>query len=422
MKDIEKLIFEHKKRVRRKKAFAGIKKAIDIASSVSSTILLLRDKPRALDYFSIGTTLTNTGLKIYDEISRINVSDPRKFFNAKTHYTIPYTLEKTVYKFLDNVELLLKSDKISLYRGYLLNHEIFWIQNDQVKEKPFCKAEEINDVIDTIGYLLWQHNGSDNIMLDKGGHLIQSDESLDFEVVETNAMKALEKRLISFKNDGTSRSYLLEGPPGTGKSSAAIHLIRKLGLKSLRTALSSIYGNNWREQGKADTNLDVLLRALKPDMIIIDDIDRSHMNDQEMLKLFETSRKYCKIIMATCNNKNSMIGAMLRVGRFDDHIEINHVDVEVIQGMLDEEDADLAERMVYWPIAYIQNYKTVKRVMGRKQARSEIDDMEARIFEIERKTMNEGGWHMATVASVEEEEEEDQNTPAARRKRNKAKG
>lgn len=116
-------------------------------------------------------------------------------------------------------------------------------------------------------------------------------------------------------------------------------------------------------------------------------------------------RKYCRVIVATCNNKNYMIGAMLRVGRFDDLFTIKYIDVEVVKELLDEDDHDLAERFTKWPIAYIQNYKTVKRVMGKKQARSELDDIEARILQIEKKTNTNEKASGINIKAVEEEED-----------------
>lgn len=409
MREIDNIIEEHKRRGKRKKIFTGLKRGIEIASSVSTTLLLLRDNPKTLDYVSVGAAVLNIGIKIQDEISKLNTVDPKNFFDPEIHQLIPYTLEKTIMNFASDQEVLLKNDKFVLTKAYVSNHEVFWIENEKSKEAPFCKRGELDSIIDSLGLLLWKNNGSNNVLLTKTGVLVSSDETLKFKVTETNAMKKLEDRVLKFKNHDTPRSYLLEGPPGTGKTSAMMHLITKLKLKSIRTTLSSIYGGDWQEQGNASSNLDALLRALKPDMIVIDDIDRSHMGEQEMLKLFETARKYCKIIMATCNNKNSMIGAMLRVGRFDDHIEINHLDIEVVQKLLDPDDHDLAIQMSRWPIAYIENYKEVKKIMGKEQARLEIDDMESRILEIDRKTKRENGWsyHPRAKSAVETSEEEE---------------
>lgn len=413
MKDLRKLIEENQRSNKRKKIFLGLRKAIDITSSVASTLLAIRDKPTMLDYFSVGMTFTNTALKVHDEISKLRVSDPREYYSSDYHYILPYTLENTVFFLCKNVEQIVSSDKTSLNRGFLGKYEIFWIDSDGSKEKPFCLRSEKDEIIREIGNFLWQSIGTRNVMFDKSGFLIPSDETLNFEVVETSAMKELEKRILKFKEEEEPRSYLLEGPPGTGKSSAAMYIIKKLKLKSLRTSLTSIYGDVWQDQGNASANLDVLLTALEPDLIIVDDIDRSHMNEQQMLKLFETARKYCKIIIATCNNKRAMIGAMLRVGRFDDHIIIDQLDPEVVMQLLGEEDHDLVQRLSKWPIAYIQNYKTVKRVMGREQARSEIDDMEARILEIKRKSLREGLFRMGP------EPEEEQGKPKKKKKRKK---
>lgn len=418
MEDVQKAIDRQKKQSQFKKIIYGTRKTIEIASSIASTILNVRDNPKLLDKASVGVTFLNMGINIYDELSKINTTDPRTFYSSGEYYKLPYTLERTVFKFVRKPETLISNGSIALKRAWLLNHEIFWIKTENNRESPYCKMSDKNKIVSSIGKMLWEHNGTTNVLLDKEGGLIPSDETLSFKVIETNSMQELEKRVINFMKKDEVRSYLLEGPPGTGKSSAAMYLIKKLNLKSLRTSLTSIYGGDWQQQANAAPNLDILLAALRPEMIIIDDIDRAHMGDQQMLKLFETARKHCKIIMATCNNKNSMIGAMLRVGRFDDHILFDYLDTEVVQKMLDEDDQDIAERLSRWPIAYIQNYKTVKRVMGRKQARFEIDDMEARILQIQRKTLREGPWQY----HVPLPEEIEQNTaPKKKKKRKKRK-
>lgn len=404
----EELIQKQKKQAKRKKVIESIKKTIEISSSIANTILMLKEKPKAWDYASVGISLANVALKVQKEIAHLSDLDPRTFFDPAEHYLIPFSLRKAILSLASGTTILIESGKNRLIRGFILDHEVYWVERDNIKENPFCKLSSKDKIIEAIGDILWKHVDSDNVLFSKAGLLEASDESLNFDFVETKSLKTVEKRISMFMDDETPRAYLLEGPPGTGKSSAVMYLINKLGLKSLRTTLGHLAmgSNSYGEESYTSLNLEMLLRALRPDLIIIDDIDRSyHVREEEMLKIFEVMRKYCRVIVATCNNKNYMIGAMLRVGRFDDLFTIKYIDVEVVKELLDEDDHDLAERFTKWPIAYIQNYKTVKRVMGKKQARSELDDIEARILQIEKKTNTNEKASGINIKAVEEEED-----------------
>lgn len=73
--------------------------------------------------------------------------------------------------------------------------------------------------------------------------------------------------------------------------------------------------------------------------------------------------------------------SLLRVGRFDDHIQINGVEPAVLKRILDAEDHDLIDQMVGWPIAYVLDYRHRVRVLGRVTARTELGDLARRIAE-----------------------------------------
>ena len=149
---------------------------------------------------------------------------------------------------------------------------------------------------------------------------------------------------------------------------------------------TTIYG------GSASKNIEYILDFAKPEILVLDDIDRSTLQPDDMLKLLEYAKKYCRIVISTANTKGSMIGAMLRAGRIDDHLLIEKPDPEIVREMLDEEDRnndEIVNRMVNWPIAYISNYIDIKEVFGAQQAKMEIDKIEAVIEEVLGKTKQE---------------------------------
>ena len=61
MKNANELIAIQRKSNRRKKIIQGIRRVVDIISSIAVTLLAIRDKPKVLDYFSVGMAMTNVG-------------------------------------------------------------------------------------------------------------------------------------------------------------------------------------------------------------------------------------------------------------------------------------------------------------------------------------------------------------------------
>lgn len=394
---LEEKIKLRNKKEKRQRIISQTKKVIDTLSKLSATLLLVREKPKAMDYFSIACTLANIGIKVQEEFSAINEENLQAYFDPSIHYRIPYTLAKTSINLCAEKTIIIQNTKNKLVKGTIYNTDIdvFWTEGksdtDGAALDPYCDKENKDILVDKIGDILWQEMDSEHLILEKGGQLIPYKEELDFQPIETNGIISLENRIRKFLNKNIVRSYLLEGPPGTGKTSGIIYLVQKLGLRSIRLNPAHLYKGKWDDKEEITDNLEILLNVLKPDAIVMDDIDRAYLGTGDYLRIFEILRKYCKVILATCNNKNSIIGAVLRVGRFDDHIEIRYLEKEVVSKMLEPDDQDLVPRFVKWPIAYIQNYKTIKSVIGKEEARAELNDLEERIFDIERKTKHENG-------------------------------
>ena len=137
-------------------------------------------------------------------------------------------------------------------------------------------------------------------------------------------LEMLSARYARFKAAGVSRKILVHGPPGTGKSTFARIVASRIGGgKVIRIAASDLRGASF------------LLTVLRPDVVVIDDLDRedsSHILDS--LHAIEdvtraTSGTRIQTIIATLNTLSAIDPAMLRPGRFDEHV--------CLKGLADED-------------------------------------------------------------------------------------
>ena len=125
--------------------------------------------------------------------------------------------------------------------------------------------------------------------------------------------------------------------------------------------------------------LETMLRILKPDVMILDDLDRIDVSAQ-VLQFLETARQSCRIVMASANSVQALQGAALRPGRIDDIITFDKLDATVIARILGV-DADLTDLVRDLPAAYVAEFGRRVRVLGREQALEDLPDLERRASE-----------------------------------------
>lgn len=110
---------------------------------------------------------------------------------------------------------------------------------------------------------------------------------------------------------GISRSYLLVGPPGTGKSSFCFIAAEKFCPRVLKIDPSVM---SRMESGE----LEKFIEFLSPDAIIFDDIDRVDTEGYLLFVLENIKNMFPKlVIFATANSFEELGPAIVRPGRFD---------------------------------------------------------------------------------------------------------
>ncbi len=129
-----------------------------------------------------------------------------------------------------------------------------------------------------------------------------TDHPLDKVLQLTNAIHTIRSR-------NESPAWIFYGPPGTGKSTLAISVAELMNMKVLMMGPQAI------ERVVGKTFIDVIT-ALKPDMIILDDIDKAHTQN-----VFYTGLNHIRAVLpqitviVTTNSPAKLGNAFLRPGR-----------------------------------------------------------------------------------------------------------
>lgn len=125
---------------------------------------------------------------------------------------------------------------------------------------------------------------------------------------------------LFYKNNNISRTYLLIGKPGTGKTSIIREFIKKIGGKS---CLVSGFSNS------SIDNLKTTFSLLNPDFIVFEDCDRGLSSStiiRDTLVMLEEIKEICPqtTLLFTANTFNGILkdDAIIRKGRIDQIIEI----------------------------------------------------------------------------------------------------
>lgn len=145
---------------------------------------------------------------------------------------------------------------------------------------------------------------------------------------------------------GLPRALVLNGLPGTGKSTLAHKVFQNLNLNTLKFKYSKNTDNSVRNI------IALLVETFEIEAILLDDFDY-FSETTSMLEFLEWLHRHTKVVVAITNSLKSFPPAVLRPGRFDELRTIEHLDDQVIKNVLGDLFETFGERVNKWPIAYI---------------------------------------------------------------------
>ncbi len=193
-----------------------------------------------------------------------------------------------------------------------------------------------DDVYRAISDAFWAERSAVSLGLDFG-NVTWAELDLDRFRYQGERLSLLDE-WRRYRKLGIRRNVLLQGPPGCGKTTFCCHAARELSGRTVKLGgrvIGMLDHHDW-------TNL---LEALRPEMLIVDDVDRidaiSQYTVQGQLQFFEEGHCNVPFTLLTSNHHSRLPAAFRRPGRVDQIVEFDEPSAETRRQII----SDLAERV-----------------------------------------------------------------------------
>ena len=361
-------------------------RCVNIAAELAGILVQIRGRPRLLDMVAISAKLVDVGLRIREEVAYTNVDSAWGYFNYDRHDS-PWKLISSIFIPLLRARIE-KARQVTRntgekpsagWEGEVRGIRVGWITDGNKFDAMFVAREQAPLINDIIREAAWARIPSGHAVMRDAG--LVDDPLEPARVVRTAIVRETQAIVQAFLGAGERHSCLLIGAPGTGKSTAIQHLARSTGLRSLRIPLSALRSPD-QPRSFDDWTLDTVVAAMRPDILILDDIDRAAKQTQnELLEFVDSGRCSARVFIASANDIQNVIAPLRRPERFDEHLHVPALSIDEREQLLGDEDRDVAGEMDGWPISYVAYYSKLVRVLGRDRARAKIPEMQQRIAE-----------------------------------------
>lgn len=188
----------------------------------------------------------------------------------------------------------------------LYNWQGMWSKTGEVPSPEFFAQELWNDMGNYIS-LGYEMNTRGQYILGIKNFTPYTDQVY----VSEHSPQKIVDHFNTHKQLGLGRSFVLIGPPGTGKTTFSFHLAKLLGGRMVLIDPSFF-----------NTQVDIvelmnILIACNPSLVLFDDIDSNNNIKQKFLTLFDMLRNNLKntIVISTCNDFLLLPEALRRPGR-----------------------------------------------------------------------------------------------------------
>lgn len=370
------------KKSKKTSAWVRFERYLQLASDAGRIVMSMRDKPTTLDWLAMSARALGLAGRINTERKRARAIDPWHFFNDDVWTEVPDEFTKLFFAHVASAEPEPTAwdgtiGCTRVYLGQVGSEVIGWLQNPggEVVDGPYMLNEREDETLASVGSRIWKRLGCNNACYGRNGLVT---DTLDLGgIIPSAKMLEIETRIRLFLDQGISRTYLFAGPPGTGKSMFIRNVAASLELSSLRVELG-LLAEERNAEYVIGTSVETLVKLLKPDMLILDDIDRVTSSGR-LLHFLEFAAREFRLVLASANCTESMMGAALRPGRFDEVITIDRLDRAVLSALLGDHNPVLLDKMAELPVAYVVEFIKRREVLGSTIAESELMELSKRL-------------------------------------------
>jgi len=352
---------------------------LDMGMAVARSISNFAQSKSALSFVEGGVAAFNTGVKIIS-------GDSDSFFSSTNGWEqlALNPSQQALYDILSTAlevfpkrqfKFAYESDKTIIYTlplGTLgrTRRAIFYRSQENEKSDVlrFIMKEKLKGSSSKIVTIVEQtttgSNGYPTTKFD-----LKSEESIAIPSQTATDLGAYLNRYIA---RGLPRAIVLNGLPGTGKSTMAHKVFQDLNLNTLKFKYSK------------NTNASVmgiiafLLETFEIEAVLLDDFDY-FSETTSMLEFLEWLHRHTKVVIAITNSLKSFPPAVLRPGRFDELRTIEYLDEQVIRGVLGDMFETFSDKVNKWPIAYINELAIRVRTNPDVNPEEYIEELQSRI-------------------------------------------
>jgi hypothetical protein len=202
---------------------------------------------------------------------------------------------------------------------------------------------------------LWAAHGSLALYTDDAEDLVLAPDPRE-PSEPAAAVRALAEDQAALRATGGRVGLLLDGPPGSGKSEALLHVATVLGGRVLRVSLATC----------SPTDAVALASALAASVVVLDDIDRTETS--LALDAIGVLVRRGVAVLASSNDKAEICEAMLRDMRIDDHRTLGVVEPDVLERMAAGLEPEVVERLRACTVATVARYLERRAAWGPERA------------------------------------------------------
>lgn len=356
--------------------------ALKLAKRCIGDIAELKDDPKPIDFAALALSFKEN----YDVTYRLN--DPYNYFNGHGWKLIEnpalagIICELITSHVADPIVPITATDSGAAYMTEIGGIRFGWVYYDEQLEKVYVWREHSSQYPEVIAKMFWEAHPLHHVVM---GNVANPETTMNIYLRDEDWQKSTifhsprvdqySQEIMDYLKDDVYRSILFYGPPGSGKSNLVRGISSKLGLKTIRV------------KDLSEINADIIAEVVNifnPDAIILEDVDSAAVKDiSDLLDKMEAFNKSQKLTFGTANRVSSLEDALLRPGRFDEIIEINNLEPEVIRKMVGD-DEELFKKVKNFPAAFIGELMKRIKTKGRAQALANMQDLTARLKKIKK--------------------------------------